>query len=230
MGCPQASSVDSCRGIRSGPAICLDCSSGLPVHRKTYAARLVFGRVKYVSRDGTSRRTGDARRERLGIKSTDALFVAVARSRTVEDGIIAHFDLQRVYRAHYIDQARKRLETNTEIADDKKSGIVTITVTDHDPIRARDMAQAYVELLDQTLRTASTSSARREREFLEGRLAAVKGELADATARLSRFSSDTNTIDIKEQGKSTVDVVAMLQGQLMAAQTPTWGTAGDLYG
>lgn len=159
----------------------------------------------------------------LGIKSTDALFVAVARSRTVEDGIIAHFDLQRVYRAHYIDQARKRLETNTEIADDKKSGIVTITVTDHDPIRARDMAQAYVELLDQTLRTASTSSARREREFLEGRLAAVKGELADATARLSRFSSDTNTIDIKEQGKSTVDVVAMLQGQLMAAQTQLRG-------
>ena len=36
------------------------------------------------------------------------------------------------------------------------------------------MAQAYVEELNRTLAEVSTSSARRERIFLEGRLQAVK--------------------------------------------------------
>jgi len=159
----------------------------------------------------------------LGMKSSSALLVAVTRSRTVEDGLITRFNLQSVYRTRYLDRARKRLEENTEISEDKKSGIVTITVTDHDAVRARDMAEAYVELLNQTLSKASTSSARREREFLEGRLASVNTELSDATARLSRFSAKTDTIDPKEQAKSTVDAIAALQGQLMASQTQLRG-------
>jgi capsule polysaccharide export protein KpsE/RkpR len=159
----------------------------------------------------------------LGLKSSSALLVAVSRSRTVEDNIVDRFNLQHVYRARYRDRARKELEEHTEVSEDKKSGIVSITVTDHDATRAKDIAQAYVELLNQTLSKASTSSARREREFLEGRLATVNSVLEEATKRLSSFSAKTDTIDPKEQAKSTVNAIAALQGQLMASQTQLRG-------
>jgi hypothetical protein len=47
-------------------------------------------------------------------------------------------------------------------------------VTDRDPRRAAQLAQAYVEELDRLVAEVSTSSARRERIFIEQRLQAVK--------------------------------------------------------
>jgi capsule polysaccharide export protein KpsE/RkpR len=60
------------------------------------------------------------------------------------------------------------------VSEDRKSGVITITVTDRDPRRAAQLAQAYVEELDRLVAEVSTSSARRERIFIEQRLQAVK--------------------------------------------------------
>jgi uncharacterized protein involved in exopolysaccharide biosynthesis len=65
----------------------------------------------------------------------------------------------------------------------------------------------------------STSSARRERIFLEERLKAVSQDLDAAEKDFSQFASKNTAIDIKEQGKAMVDAAATLQGQLIAAQS-----------
>jgi len=64
----------------------------------------------------------------------------------------------------------------------------------------------------------STSSARRERIFLEGRLQGVSKDLEAAEKEFSQFASKNAAIDVKEQGKAMVEAAAMLQGQLIAAQ------------
>ena len=112
--------------------------------------------------------------ELLGLKSTSDLLVGVLSSRTVEDKLIQKFDLRKVYGCRRMEDARKALAANTEISVDRKSQIITISVTDKSPQRAAAMAQAYAEELNRTLAEVSTSSARRERIFLEGRLQAVK--------------------------------------------------------
>src|SRR6476660_1313572 len=99
----------------------------------------------------------------LGVSSTGALFVELAQSRTVQDRIIDRFNLQKVYGARYLQDARKMLEQRTAIGQDRKSGVISIQVTDTSPQRARDLAQAYVQELDRLLSEVSTSSARRER-------------------------------------------------------------------
>src|SRR5258707_6274402 len=81
------------------------------------------------------------------------------------------------------------------------------------------MAQAYVEELNRLVAELSTSSARRERIFLEGRLQAVNQELEAAEKDFSQFASKNTAIDVKEQGKAMVEAAAMLQGQLIAAQS-----------
>jgi len=80
-----------------------------------------------------------------------------------------------------------------------------------------------VKELDRLVAEVSTSAARRERVFLEGRLKAVKEELDQASRDFSQFASKNTTIDIKEQGRAMVEAAATLAGHLIAAQTELEG-------
>ncbi|MGB0036233.1 MAG: GNVR domain-containing protein [Candidatus Acidiferrales bacterium] len=159
----------------------------------------------------------------LGMKSSGALFIGILRSSTVEDRLIERFNLRKAYWIRLEEDARRRLAENTSISEDRKSGIISITVTDGDPRRAAAITQGYVDELDHLVSELSTSSAHRERVFLEGRLNAVKQELDQASKEFSQFASRNATFDIKEQGRAMVDAAALLQGQLIAAQSEVSG-------
>src|SRR5712692_1938520 len=116
----------------------------------------------------------------LGVKSSGALFVGIVQSRTVEDDLIGKFNLQRVYGNRYRQDARKDLDKNTDVSEDRKSGIISIRVTDKDPKRAAAIAQEYVAELNQVVTLLNTSSAHRERVFLEERLLQVRQDLESA--------------------------------------------------
>ncbi len=159
----------------------------------------------------------------LGVKSSGALFVGILGSQTVEDALVGTFQLKKAYHDSKLEDARKDLEERTDVSEDRKSGIISIEVTDHDPKRAAEMAQTYVTELDRLVAQVSTSSARRERIFLEGRLQNVKVELDAAARKFSDFASKNTAIDIPEQGKATLEAAAILQGQLIAAQSELEG-------
>jgi capsule polysaccharide export protein KpsE/RkpR len=159
----------------------------------------------------------------LGVKSTSDLFVGILTSRTVEDALIAKFDLKKVYRDRRMEDARKDLAARTSIDVDRKTQIVIIRVTDHTPQRAAGMAGAYVEELNYLVAKLSTSAARRERIFLEGRLQAVSQNLEVAEKDFSQFASKNTAINVPEQGKAMVNAAAALQGQLIAAESELEG-------
>ncbi len=159
----------------------------------------------------------------LGFKSSGALFVGMLKSETVQDALVDKFQLRKVYRHSKIEDAREELAEHTDVSEDRKSGIITIAVTDHDPKRAAAMSQAYVAELDRLVAQVSTSSARRERAFLEERLQKVKADLDTAAKKFSDFASRNTAIDIPAQGKAMVEAAAMLQGQLIAAQAELSG-------
>jgi len=159
----------------------------------------------------------------LGLKNTSDLFVGILTSRTVADKLIQGFNLQKLYGVRRMEDARKALAASTETSVDRKSQIITITVTDKNPQRAAAMAQAYVEELNRLVAEVSTSAARRERIFLEGRLQAVNQDLQSAEKEFSQFASKNTAIDIKEQGKAMVDAAATLQGEFIAARSELEG-------
>jgi len=159
----------------------------------------------------------------LGMKSTGALFIGVLRSQTSQDQLIQQFDLKRIYGTSLVMDARMRLDQNTSISEDRKSGIITISVTDHDPHRAAALTAAYVDELNSLVAELSTSAARRERVFLEERLKVVKQDLDNASNELAQFSSKNNTIDIQQEGKAVVEAAANLAGQMIAAQSQLEG-------
>jgi uncharacterized protein involved in exopolysaccharide biosynthesis len=112
----------------------------------------------------------------------------------------------------------KKLANRTQISENKKSGLITVVVTDTDRQRAQQLAAGYAEELNKLLARVSTSSAHRERQFIEQRQTAVLAELSDAQQQLSQFSSSTSTIDIKAQTQATVDAGAKLQAQEIVAE------------
>ncbi len=159
----------------------------------------------------------------LGLKTSGALFMDMIQGQTVQDNLIQKFDLRKVYRDRYWEDARKDLATRTELKEDRKSGVITIAVTDHDPKRAQQMTQAYIEELNREVSQVSTSSARRERMFIEQRLKTVKQNLDAALQEFSEYSSKSGTLDMSSQAKAMVESEATLQGQLIAAQSELEG-------
>jgi uncharacterized protein involved in exopolysaccharide biosynthesis len=159
----------------------------------------------------------------LGGHDTGAVFPDMLHSRTVADRLIARFDLRQVYHARYWEDARKKLAERTEISQDRKSAVIAVTVTDRDPNRAAQLAQAYVEELDRISAEVNTSSARRERIFIEQRLKTVKQDMDAASQKFSEYSSKNATLDLKDQGKAMVEAAAVLQGQLIAARSELQG-------
>jgi len=159
----------------------------------------------------------------LGMHNSGALFTDILHSRTVEDRLIDRFNLRKVYGEKYEQDARKDLLKYTDVSEDRKSGVITITVTDRDPHRAAQMAQAYVDELDRLVADVSTSSARRERIFIEQRLQTVKQALDSASQQFSEFASKNTAIDITSQAKATVEEAARLEGELIAAQSEEEG-------
>ena len=165
----------------------------------------------------------------LGSRNTSALFVDLLRSGTVSGHLLDQFHLQQAYKKRYRVDAAKYLAHHTTVVDDKKSGVITVTVEDRDPRLARDLAQGYLDQLNQIVTLTNTSSARQERLFIEQRLTSVQADLEHAQLALSDFSSSHTTIDIKEQTRAMVDAAARLQGQLIVSQSEL-GSLRQIYG
>lgn len=165
----------------------------------------------------------------LGGRSSSALFIDMLRSATVSSALIDRFNLQHVYRSRYRIDAAKRLARRTKITEDKKSGVITIEVEDRDRVRARDLTQAYLDELNTLVTRTNTSAAHRERVFIEQRLHAVQGNLEDAELQLSRFSSSSNAVDIREQTHAMVDAGAQVEAELIV-QRSTLGAMRQIYG
>jgi len=159
----------------------------------------------------------------LGMKTSGALFISILSSDSVQDKLINQFDLRGEYWVSTYMSARKKLTSRSDFEENKKSGVITVRVRDHDPERAAALASAYVDELNHMVADLNTSAAHRERLFLEDRLKVVKQELDRSSKEFSEFSSTHSTLDLKDQGQAMVQAAATLQGQEIAAEAELRG-------
>ncbi|MGO9326021.1 MAG: GumC family protein [Terracidiphilus sp.] len=169
--------------------------------------------------NGLSAVAGDV----LGLRTKGALFLSILRSQNVQDAIIRRFDLQKVYRDRYMYSTRRDLSKYTASDEDRKSGILTISVTDRSPERAAQIANTYVVEMNRVAAENDSGAAHQERVFLDQRLAEVKRDLNDASRQLADFSSKNLTLDVKGQDVATVEAGAQLQGRMIAAESELRG-------
>jgi uncharacterized protein involved in exopolysaccharide biosynthesis len=80
------------------------------------------------------------------------------------------------------------------------------------------MAREYSSELNRVVTELNTSSAHRERVFLEERLKQVRRELDSAEKNFSEFATNNTALDVPTQGKAMIEAAASLDGQLIAAR------------
>ena len=158
----------------------------------------------------------------LGLHTPGAKFIVILHSKTLADRLIDRFNLMQVYRARLRSLARETLANNTIILEDRRTGLITITVRDHDKQRARDLAQAYTEELNKLNAEMNAGAAHQLRVFLEQRLEEVKTQLDKTANELANFSS-RSAVFAPDQLKAQAESAAKLEGTLMGLQTTLSG-------
>ena len=188
----------------------------LPAESASSSSRL----MSLMASSGSAASLGSAA---LGLTIPGEVYVSILESRNVADALITRFNLLNYYHVRLMVDARKSLAGDTKIETDRKSGLISVSVTAASPILASNIAQQYVVELNRVVNESSTSAARRERIFLEGRLKDVKQDLDDSSRALSQFSTKSRTIDMPSQARSMVDAGLKLQGELIEGRSQLAG-------
>jgi uncharacterized protein involved in exopolysaccharide biosynthesis len=148
-----------------------------------------------------------------------AQYVGILKSRTVADSLSLKFNLKELYGLEYSEDINKKLAKRSTIVISKKDQTIRISVEDRNPVRAAEMANAYVDLLDEINRKLSMTQGRRKRIFLEERLREVRESLEQAETNLKSFQKKYNLVAIQEQAKAAIEGAAEIKGQIIAART-----------
>ena len=141
------------------------------------------------------------------------LCAGVLKSRSVADVLVARYNLRHVYKVGTEEDARKVLSDRTDIGVDK-SGIITIAVSDRDPVRAADMANTYVSELNRNMLRIQTGDAAQNREYFENEAEKARVALIDAENKLREVQEKTGLIDIGAQAQQALGSESTLRARL----------------
>jgi len=112
----------------------------------------------------------------------------------------------------------KDLESRSLFEIGLKDSIVTINVTDKSPERARDLANGYLEMLQQTSAGLTLTESSQRRLFYEQRLAKERDDLANAEVALKQNQEQTGLISPAGQTASELQTLASLRAEITARQ------------
>jgi uncharacterized protein involved in exopolysaccharide biosynthesis len=175
---------------------------------------------------------GGGRIPGLNQKSGAYNYMAILNSRSAMEAVVQKFDLINVYdtRDSSLQEAVKELEDNAkfETLDDET---LVIEVLDKDPQRAADMANYFVEILNEISLRLGTREARSNREFIERRLDQSKGDLRKAEDSLKAYQEKSRFLIAPEASSASLsgigELVAMKAKKEVELSILRQTTSGD---
>jgi uncharacterized protein involved in exopolysaccharide biosynthesis len=149
----------------------------------------------------------------LGLKSPADLYIGILQSRTIADNIISTFDLQNIYKQKRLEDTRVVLGAHTDI-ESGKDGLIKISVTEPDPKRASELANAYVQQLYAMNSHLAITEAAQRRVFFDQQLDEEKKALTAAEVDLKTTQQRTGVIQLNGQAQMVIQTIAQLRAQI----------------
>lgn len=159
----------------------------------------------------------------LGLKNSNDMYVAMFRSRTVEDAMVKHFDLMREYHSRYPSDARKAFEGVTKVSGNGQDGLIHIEVEDRDPNRAAELANGYVDQFRSLSKNLAITEAGQRVLFFKQQLDEAKDNLANAEEALKQTEQKTGLIQLDSQSRALIESAASLRAQITAREVEIQG-------
>lgn len=157
------------------------------------------------------------------------VFMAVLESRRIRVEVVNRFDLMKIYKRKFMQDAIKDLKRNTKfkVTD---VGVIEMQLEDRSPKRAAAMLQAYIDLLDQFNREVRSTKGRRTRVFVEERLTDTKTALAKSEQLLADYQANHKAAIITPEMSTAAEQGAQIYARRMALQVRLGVVRGYTHG
>jgi len=150
------------------------------------------------------------------------VYLDILHSRTVQDKLIADYDLQAHYKAPNLESAEGTLFARSFVSASKE-GLLVVTVQDEDPKMAAVLANAYFTELSQLNTHLGITAAGQLRRYYEGEMVKEKDALADAEVALEQSQQKTGVVEPQVQANAQLGAEESTRAQLRARQIELQG-------
>jgi len=153
-----------------------------------------------------------------GIKSPEELYISLMKSDGVLKLMVEQFNLKERYKTENFSDTKNALASHFRVTSDKKSGLLTVEVDDHDSVFAANMANAFVKNLGLINDRLAVTDAQQRRLFFETQIVKTQEKLAKTEALFrdeqgrSGFQMPSITAD------TSLKNIAELHGQIAARE------------
>jgi len=148
-----------------------------------------------------------------GMVSPADQYIAILRSRNVQEAVIAKLNLMEHFKTKYMTDALKKLNTIC-FFDKTEENLIVIMATERTPQLAQKIVQTFVDELDRVNQETRQTSARYSREFLEKRLQEVEVQFHQAAENIRQFQIAHKSIALEEQVKAVIEAAAQLRSEI----------------
>jgi uncharacterized protein involved in exopolysaccharide biosynthesis len=156
-------------------------------------------------------------------------YLAILNSRTVAVKVVEKFDLMNRFQVKTLHEALDQLK-HMKIAEIRDDGLISLYVSvktnylssDEEEENARnlaaDMANYFIDKLNEINISMQVSQARHNRIFIEERYNQNKLDLIEAETNLKKFQEKYNAISLPDQLQAAIKTAAEINAQIIVAQ------------
>ena len=151
--------------------------------------------------------------------------MAVLNSRTIKENVIKDLNLlpllledKDVEDRNPMNVALEEFEDMVSISDDKKTGVISVSVDYKDPKMAQKIADQYIKELEVLLNEKALTVAKMNRIFIEKQLKEEEKKLKEYQKKLAEFQKKTKMIEPTEQVKRSMSLYASLVSQKISLE------------
>lgn len=159
----------------------------------------------------------------MGLKNPNDMYVALFRSRVVEDAMVRKYGLMSEYHEKLLSNTRKAFENHSQVDGTQKDGLLHISVTDRNPQRAAELANGYVDQFRNLSANLAITEAGQRRLFFQQQLDDSKVKLNQAEDALKAYENKSGVIQIDSQARALIMAAVSLRAQISAKEVEIQG-------
>ncbi len=151
-------------------------------------------------------------------------YEALFKSERLRLAVIEKFNLIHEYEfdeegtREPIKNTLKELDQNISFKENKDGSITITAWYKGDSVKAAEMANFLVAMMDSINRQLATESARNQRIFIEKRYQQALLELKTAEERLNQFQKEYKVAEVKDQVRASLEASAQLEANAVQSE------------
>ncbi len=153
-----------------------------------------------------------------GVKTSEEMYVAFLKTQSLQSALISKLQLKAHYQLNSLEEVRYKLGDVVQVSTDKKTGLITITADDRDPIFAAKLANAHVDELRVMLSKLAVTEAQQRRAFFEQQAAKAQDDLRAAEVKFQKEQERNGFVIVQALAESGARAQIELQTQIAARE------------